>query len=279
LWALGIALVGVPGLAWGPASKAEVEALYKAALERPGDDQAFRKYLEALPRYRNRYVTEGDVLRSEQQVREDLAARARAGQAQRGGELIVNTENGVETYWKELAARTLTYAVDRSSFSCASDYARVVKDLDEATGDWELACADCKVDFVHKRDLDAAPSHESVTFIVRQVDAQGQFIAAAFFPNDAPADRFVDIDPSYYATEIETRGVLRHELGHVLGYRHEHIRGVAGCFQENAAWKPLTPYDSQSVMHYFCGGGGNGRLELSDPDKLGHKSLYTRQQP
>jgi hypothetical protein len=270
-----MALLGGPALAWEPASKTEVEALYKAALERPGDDQAFRAYLGSLPSYRGRFVMEGDLLRNEQQVREELAERA-ARPAVPGAELIVNTENGVETYWKQRSTRTLAYAVDRSSFPDAANYARVVTNVDKATREWEKACSACGVDFVYKQDQDAAPSLETLTFIVRQVDAQGAFIAAAFFPNDAPSSRFLDIDPSYYSTTFDAVGVLRHELGHVLGYRHEHTRNVAGCFFEDSAWKPLTPYDPHSVMHYFCGGGGDMRLKITKLDKKGHTGLYMR---
>jgi hypothetical protein len=218
---------------------------------------------------------EGDVLRNEQQVREELAERA-ARPAVPGAELIVNTENGVETYWKQRSTRTLAYAVDRSSFPDAANYARLVTNVDKATREWEKACSACGIDFVYKSDQDASPSHETVTFIVRQVDAQGAFIAAAFFPNDAPSNRFLDIDPSYYSTTFDAVGVLRHELGHVLGYRHEHTRNVAGCFFEDSAWKPLTPYDPHSVMHYFCGGGGDMRLKLTKLDKKGHTGLYMR---
>jgi hypothetical protein len=275
LWGLGVALLAVPGLA-GPDRRAEVETLYKAALENPGDEEALKKYLEALPRYRNRFVVEGDMLRNESQIRIDLAERSRTPvpPAKLGGELIVNTENGVPTFWKERTTRTLTYAVDRASFTDAANHARVTENMAKATRDWEKACGDCGIDFIHKPEHDGAPSHEQVTFIVRQVDAGGSFIAAAFFPNDAPADRFVDIDPSYYSTSFDTVGVLRHELGHVLGYRHEHTRGISGCFFEDSSWKPLTPYDPRSVMHYFCGGGGDMRLKITKLDKKGHQSLY-----
>lgn len=278
LLALVMALLGGPALAWEPAGKTEVEALYKAALERPGDAEAFRKYVESLPRYKGRFVVEGDVLRTEQQLREDLAARAAVTAPLKGGELIVNTENGVETYWKERSTRTLAYALDRGSFTDAAKYARVAANMDRATQQWEQACSGCGIDFVYKPDQDGSPSHETLTFIVRQVDAQGAFIAAAFFPNDAPSSRFLDIDPSYYSTTFHAVGVLRHELGHVLGYRHEHTRNVAGCFFEDSAWKPLGPYDPRSVMHYFCGGAGDMRLRLTELDKKGHSSLYTRDQ-
>jgi hypothetical protein len=279
LWALGVALLTAPGLAWGPDRRAEVETLYKAAVEKPGDEEAFKKYLEALPRYRNRFVVEGDMLRNESQIRIDLAERSRTPvpSAKLGGELIVNTENGVPTFWKERTTRTLTYAVDRASFTDAANHARVTENMAKATRDWEKACGDCGIDFIHKPEHDAAPSHEQVTFIVRQVDAGGAFIAAAFFPNDAPADRFVDIDPSYYSSSFDTVGVLRHELGHVLGFRHEHIRSGAPpvCPAEDTADTiDLSKYDPKSVMHYFCGNVGDQKLRISDVDREASQRLY-----
>jgi hypothetical protein len=274
---IGLAALLAPELAGAPDRRGEVEALYNAAVERPGDEEAFRQYVAALPRYGHRFVVEGDVLRTEQQIRNDLAARATPAPATPGGELIVNKENGVETYWKDRSSRTLAYAVERSSFPDAARYARVVANMERATSDWEAACASCGIDFVHRRQHDAAPSHEDLTFIVRHVDAGGAFIAAAFFPNDAPADRFLEIDPSYYTSSFHAVGVLRHELGHVLGYRHEHTRGVPGCFFEDSSWTVLTAYDRVSVMHYPCGGAGDRRLRISELDKRGHTTLYTRQ--
>ena len=78
------------------------------------------------------------------------------------------------------------------------------------------------------------------------------------------------IDASYFTTSFNTVGVLRHELGHVLGFRHEHIRSGAPavCPGESvAATVNLTDYDPQSVMHYFCGGVGNPDLAITETDE------------
>jgi hypothetical protein len=37
---------------------------------------------------------------------------------------------------------------------------------------------------------------------------------------------------------------------------------------------PLTDYDPQSVMHYFCGGVGSDQLAITDVDRAGAVRLY-----
>ena len=116
-------------------------------------------------------------------------------------------------------------------------------------------------------------------FVVREFDADGKFIASAFFPNDPVERRRADIDPSYYTTSFDKVGVLRHELGHVLGFRHEHIRNEAPPVCPNEPlWdtKVLTKYDPKSVMHYFCGGVGSNALKISELDRKGARRSTVR---
>jgi hypothetical protein len=72
-------------------------------------------------------------------------------------------------------------------------------------------------------------------------------------------------------------------LGHILGYRHEHLRTPkerqVACQWEadgkNRYALSLTPYDPDSVMHYPC---SNARekayFRLSPLDIEGHRKLY-----
>ncbi len=172
---------------------------------------------------------------------------------------IVDDE-GRMVRWKK--GLVLTYNVLKRSFASDAQYQTVVQAMRVATADWEAACG---VNFKHLSDLDGgvAPGSPASLFRVQAVDAGGRFIAMAFFPNEPLARRAVVIDPSFFSPTLrfDRTGVLRHEFGHVLGFRHEHIRSEAPaiCPDETTGNTiNLSDYDPRSVMHYFCGGADFG---------------------
>jgi len=172
----------------------------------------------------------------------------------------------------------LSYCVLKSTFPNNEQYMKVGSAMNEATKAWEEACG---VDFAYRADLDESETvkPKGVLFTVRFLDVGATFIAAAFFPNDPPDRRRILIDPSFFAPDLgfDQVGVLRHELGHVLGFRHEHIRSGAppDCPDEDTADTiDLTQYDPKSVMHYFCGELGSKTLEITDMDKAGAQKVY-----
>lgn len=180
--------------------------------------------------------------------------------------------------------RVLAYAVIRASFPSQAQYETVRDNIAAAAKAWEGTCG---IEFNYAAEHDEHPDPAAapptigpmLVFTVRHVDAGGQFIAAAFFPTYPPSRRRVLIDPSYFAGELsfDPTGVLRHELGHVLGFRHEHIRSGAPavCPEEDPSGTiDLTAYDPQSVMHYFCGGVGSRDLRITDVDREGAQKLY-----
>lgn len=247
-------------------------------------DDAFEKLKAELPQFEGDFITEGDLLRTEEQLRHDVEALRRdrllrasghTPQVAIGPELVAALRpNGASDLWPE-GNRTLTYSIDPKSFKDPKQAALVEQHIKEAVADWEAICTagqKCGLSFVFRPDT--KPTHKTNTFIVRRVNANGAFIAAAFFPSYPSARRFVNIDPSFFTTAYDKTGVLRHEVGHVLGYRHEHIRDILGCRQEGTHWLPITPYDAHSVMHYMCGGGGTLSLRLTDIDKQGHVKAY-----
>ncbi len=170
----------------------------------------------------------------------------------------------------------LTYCVLRNTFPREEWYEEVVANMQLATEAWEATCG-VRFEYVARLDSSASVRPSGVVFPVRYIGAGGAFIAAAFFPNDLPARRRMLIDPSYFTTTFDHVGVLRHELGHVIGCRHEHIRSGAPplCPDEDTTGTiNLTAYDPQSVMHYFCGGVGSRKLEITQLDRIGAQQLY-----
>lgn len=247
------------------------------------------------------YVAEGDTLLDEDQLwlyslsreraeRESqtrnlvelggmAAARLLQPPSQPSGLLGMVDENGNFIRWP--ADTVLTYCVLKNTFAAPdaqAHYQMVVDTMEAATAAWE---ATCNVKFEYKSNLDNSPGvrPDGVIFPVRELNTGGAFIAAAFFPNDPIERRRVVIDPSFYPASLsfDKVGVMRHELGHVLGFRHEHIRSGAppSCPQEELDGTiDLTRYDPQSVMHYFCGELGSRELAITDLDRAGAVRLY-----
>lgn len=238
------------------------------------------------------YIAEGDTLLDEAQLatyalereaREKLwKARAAASAAGLGTVrlegntrgLVAQTQGGKIVRWRP--GTVLSYRVVRETFGDPGNYQMVVDSMRAACLEWERTCG---IDFKHLSELDDRPgtAPEGALFVVREFDAQGEFIAAAFFPNDPKDRRQVLVDPSYYTTTFDPVGVFRHELGHVLGFRHEHIRSEAppDCPDEELFdTRNLGKYDPQSVMHYFCGEVGSSDLRITDLDRSGSQQVY-----
>ena len=61
---------------------------------------------------------------------------------------------------------------------------------------------------------------------------RGEYLARAYFPNEPRRDRNVLIDETSFDLDPDEKltlvGILRHELGHTLGWRHEHTRPESG---------------------------------------------------
>ena len=170
----------------------------------------------------------------------------------------------------------LKYCVLSNTFPREEWYEEVVTNMQLATEAWEETCG-VTFEYVPSLDSSASVRPTGVIFPVRFISAGGAFIASSFFPNDLASRRRVLIDPSYFTTTFDHVGVLRHELGHVIGFRHEHIRSGAPpiCPHEDTTGTiNLTAYDPQSVMHYFCGGVGSRRLEITQVDRMGAQQLY-----
>jgi hypothetical protein len=241
------------------------------------------------------YILEGDIaadidqrqvyaeLRALQEAQRDAVRQAEqtgfveariAGLSEQASALVGIRRDGKLLRWAP--GTVLSYCVLEQTFPRRDWYEEVVENVALATSDWEETCG---VKFQYRGDVDGSSSLRppEVLFPVRLINAGGAFIAAAFFPYDPVSRRRLLIDPSYFTSRFDQVGVLRHELGHTLGFRHEQLRPEAPpiCPDEDTTGTfDLTLYDPKSVMHYFCGGVGSRELAISEVDRSGAQILY-----
>lgn len=207
-------------------------------------------------------------------IGDEALANRTDGVAAKQNNLIVNRVGSADDKWSSSAAANITYCVSSSSFG--SRYSTVVNAMNSATATWE---GTARVNFVHNsaQDGNCTASNTNVVFDVRQTSTTS-YLARAFFPSNSRSARNVLISTSAFGSisPYTLAGILRHELGHTLGFRHEHTRPEAGgvCFEDNS-WRALTSYDRFSVMHYpQCNGGNTGDLNLTTSDRNGARALY-----
>lgn len=241
---------------------------------------SFEEFKAQIPYFEdlNLWVVNGDVpIRGEKRLREFFEANIQVvpPTGDKVPELIVANEGGLDLLWGNAQRRALTYCVDTGF---GPNYTAMVADMAGAAAAWEAAA---DIDFIHVAAEDSActSSNNNVLFDVRPFDFGGQFLAVAFLPNEARSGRTVAMDPSSFTLDpnraLTLRGILRHELGHVLGFRHEHTRPDAGACFEDLDWREVTDYDALSVMHYpHCNGQGDFSLTLTHSDMNGIACLY-----
>jgi hypothetical protein len=246
--------------------------LLQDAVTHPGDQakvDALINSLVEIPKGSGQYIVEGDIALSKDEIVSYLRDFGTPPPI-KVEELIVNAVNGQADYLKTAQQRKLTYAMAPETFPNQGSADRTKANFVKAAADWVNACPECGVSFTEVAPRDAY-------FVIKYVNFSDGTVAKSFFPSSAANERVLNVYTPYLSPDLQfdSVGVLRHEIGHILGYRHEHIQNIPGCYMEGTDWLPVTPYTPNSVMHYFCGGRGSLDLALRDSDKQGHRCLYT----
>jgi serine protease len=227
------------------------------------------------------YIVNGDTsIANEKLLREfyeqNIKAAPTRAPSDQVPEFTINVVGGLDGVWSAGEKRSLTYCV---SNSFGPRYPKVVADMEAAAGAW-AAVADVSFAHVAAEDARCDATNARVLFDVRPVQVNGAYLARSFFPGNARAQRNLLIDESALVlpappAKLQLVGVLRHELGHTIGARHEHTRPDSGkCFEDDS-WRPVTTYDPFSVMHYpQCNGMGDWSLTLTARDQSGAACIY-----
>ena len=221
------------------------------------------------------YVVNGDeTIGSTKMLRDyydEMIASYQAGDGP-SAELIINRIYGVDDKWSATTARNLTYCV---SNNFGTQKANIVNAMANGAYQWEAASSGVNFIYVPSADSNCRTTNNAVLFSVEPTYTN-QYIARAFFPSSSDSQRNVLVN----AASLMSSGswspgnIMAHELGHTLGFRHEHTRPEAGtCFEDNN-WRPLTPYDSSSIMHYPQCNGTSSNLSMTSTDRAGIRAVY-----
>lgn len=247
------------------------------------------KYFDTLQLNGKAYfLTEGDILMPARQFQEEMM-RLQTEEVpeefqffrEKAQKVIirydVKTRDTIK--WGRFPVR---YCIDKRSFQPVANGYEIVKTaIARASSDWSNLC---KVRFEYLPAFDEAPGNATgLDFIVkyRQTGGSG-YVASAFYPDSPVEERLLYIYQGYWNSPDDKAGVFRHELGHILGFRHEHASRMdpvpLACRMRYGAdqfpTRSLTVYDSFSVMHYFCGGAGTRTKLFSARDTVGFRMVY-----
>ncbi|MDD0851598.1 hypothetical protein HBN50_00765 [Halobacteriovorax sp. GB3] len=214
------------------------------------------------------YIIDGDIPLLHQDQRFDFV------EFDNEDKLIVSASHeNVYDVWSDEERFNLSYCVS-DEFAHNKDL--IVAAFEEATRDWMEAA---NVRFVYRPEYDSNCNEYNNNVVFDIQPAYGErYLARAFFPNYPRKYRSVLVNDSSFRYENSAMtGFIRHELGHVLGFRHEHIHQESAhlCDEDNK-FKPVTDYDKDSVMHYpHCGGTNDIRdMVLSPTDIEGARIVY-----
>lgn len=281
-----------------PACEASETSPMVTLVEAEGYEAAWERYRSAArPAPSGGWIAEGDLhFSSEDDLRTYFDERMLEDVDK--AHAIQRDSNGYVPKFAWPAQRNIRYCV---SDAFAPNKATWVTRMADAARAWERVA---NVRFVYSSAFDSActATQAGVDFAVIRADGGEGYFACSklLWPEmigqcpTSGALGVLEIDSNLDVTlggqlpNLTPTGVLRHELGHILGLRHEHPwRAMVGapCTETpDFAALDLTglqltdvAYDQQSVMHYpfvDCGGQSSSSYTLSKTDVFSIHRLY-----
>jgi hypothetical protein len=233
------------------------------------DWETFRGTVYREPFEHGVFIVEGDTPISDEAALRQYYNTHIARTAQR---LTVLTSMGADVIWQSSDKFDLTYCIS-NAFSDRK--AAVIEAMDAASRSWSDRVG-ARFRYVPTEDANCTAVNGNVVFDVNPVFAS--YFARAFFPDSAREQRNLLITDAAFTTTVGGRdfqGILRHELGHALGFRHEHIWSATCAGESISDARLITEYDVDSVMHYpQCRPVNIGGYRQTEADYRGAISLY-----
>ena len=204
---------------------------------------------------------------------------------------IVACSGGFDNVWSVADKLDITYCF--GNFSDSGLKSNVESILFRSTMDWERAG---DVNFIHvplspeecncifpddMQDNEDCGNHsDRARLRVRQADLGSAHPARAGYPGNTTLELL--LDSSADNTNENLYRLITHELGHVLGFMHEHLRfdnsnTLSDCSLAAFPWRTVTDPDSKSIMGYgHCGGieGVTSPDVISPLDRQGAAYVY-----
>ena len=236
----------------------------------------YEVWRDSLPRLDDgRYLIEGDLpYRDGRRLRHHFYSRV-AEPTPDTVEQALMVADYSDNVWDSVQKGALSYCI---TDGFGGQKAKVRTAIDQAARAWE-SVTDVRFVYDASQDGDCDDDNDNVLFNVRPAcvddDGDGGFGAMAFFPWYDREDRELLVCNYYDNHASKTlAGVMKHELGHLLGFPHEHER--PDCDDADYGQEHITTYDPMSVMHYRgkCGSSTDYDYFLTARDIDGARAIY-----